>query len=255
MSKEKEIRYYVSESDDFFQVGEKYELSSDYEYIQRGRLARIGSSVLYFFAFIISSVYCRLFLRVRFVGAKKLRLQTGGFFIYGNHTQPVGDVFDPALACAPKRIYTVVSVANMHLPVIGRLLRPLGALPLPSTLSQTKRFNSAIRERIESGHPVVIYPEAHLWEYYSGIREFSDASFTYPVSLEVPSYTLTLTYQERGEGKKPDITAFVDGPFYGEGASRRERMRDLHDKVYGAMRERAESYTSCEYIKYVKRDI
>ncbi len=253
MKKRDEVRYYSSESDDFFQVGEHYKLEDGYRYIQTGFFEKLWSTLLYYIALPVSSVYCRLFLHVKFVGRKKLREQRGGFFIYGNHTQPIGDVFDPAIACSPRRIYTVVSVANMHLPGIGGLLRPLGALPLPDTLSLTKKFNLAIKKRIDDGHPVVIYPEAHLWEYYSGIRDFSEASFTYPVSLDVPVYTLTLTYQKRKNGKKPGITAFVDGPFLGVGESRHEKMLDLRDKVHTAMSERAEKYTDCEYIKYVRK--
>lgn len=253
MRDENRTRYYETESDDFFQVGEEYVLEDGYEYVPSGFFARIWSSIVYFVAFIVSSVWCRVFLHVRFVGNQKIRRGRCGCFVYGNHTQPVGDVFDPALACAPRRIYTVVSVANMHLPGIGKILRPLGALPLPSTFSQTKEFNSAIRKRIEEGHPVVIYPEAHLWEYYSGIRSFSDASFTYPVTLGAPVYAMTTTYRSRGEGKRPRITVYFDGPFYPEGESRRAKTRDLRDKVYRTMCARAEAHTDCEYIKYVKK--
>lgn len=253
--KSERVRYYTTPQDDFFQVGESYTLDEDYKYLQEGFFARLGSAIVYGLAFAISSIYCRLFLHVRFEGTRKLREQRGGFFIYANHTQPVGDVFDPALACAPKRIYTVVSVANMHLPVIGKLLRPLGALPLPSTLKKAREFNEAIRKRAESGHPIVIYPEAHLWEYYTGIREFSDASFTYPVSLGMPIYTMTTTYQSRGAGKgrKPRITIYVDGPFLPEGKTRREMTASLRDAAYGTMSRRAMVHNTCEYIKYVKK--
>lgn len=254
MNKSNRIRYYESESDDFFQVGEEYKLEDGYEYISKNLIYRVFSEILYHIALVISSLYCRLFLHVRFEGCEKLRKQKGGFFIYGNHTQPVGDVFDPAIACFPKRIYTVVSVANMHLPFIGKILRPLGALPLPDTLSETKKFNSAVRQRISEGHPVMIYPEAHLWEYYSGVRRFPASSFTYPVSLNIPVYALTATYQSRGKGKKPRITVYADGPFYAEGNSRKEKMQYLHDAVYTAMCARVKAHTNCEYIKYVKKE-
>lgn len=250
--KDERVRYYQSDSDDFFQTGETYHLSDDYRWIRKDFGSRFLSGLIYGLALIFSSVYCRLFLHVRIVGAGKLRRQKGGFFLYGNHTQPVGDVFDPALACFPKRIYTVVSAANLFLPVIGRLLPYLGALPIPSSFHGMKEFTSAIEHRIRSGHPVVIYPEAHLWEYYTQIRPFSDTSFKYAVGLGVPSYSMTTTYQKRKFGKKPRITVYVDGPFAVEGANKRQAAALLRDQIFSQMQERAKS-SSYAYITYLRK--
>ncbi len=247
-------RYYKSFEDDFYQTGEKYTLDKDYEYLPRNMAERIISSVVYGLAFVFSSIYCRVFLHVRFVGANKLRRERGAFFLYGNHTQPIGDVFNPALACFPKRIYTVVSPANLHLPFIGKLLRPLGALPLPDSVSGMIKFNQAIDKKINKGHPVIIYPEAHLWDYYTDIRPFGDAAFTYPVKLGVPTYCFTTTYQKRRFGKKPRITVYIDGPFDVIGATRREMATELRMKVFDKMKARAKM-SDIEYIQYVRTEI
>ena len=251
MSKEK-IRYYNSFSDDFFQVGESYKLSDNYKWIKNGIGFKFLSAITYSLALIFSNIYCRLFFHVKIVGAQNLRRQKGGFFLYGNHTQPIGDVFNPALVCFPKRIYTVVGVANMHLPVIGKILPFLGALPIPDTLSGMKMFNSAIVERIKTGHPVIIYPEAHLWEYYTDIRPFSDTSFKYPVNLEVPVFCMTTTYQKRKFRKKPKITIYIDGPFDICVGSKKQRTSYLCEAVQTIMKERAKN-SNCEYIHYIKK--
>lgn len=250
---DKKIRYYESFDEDFFQKDEVYKLEKDYEYIQRKLYKRVISSILYAIAFVFSSVYCRLFLHVRFVGTKKIRDEKGGFFLYGNHTQPIGDVFNPALACFPKRIYTVVSPANLHLPVIGKLIRPLGALPLPNSLTGMKNFNRAVEIRIKDGHPVVIYPEAHLWDYYTDIRPFREAAFTYATRIGAPVYCFTSTYQKRKIGKKPRITIYIDGPFSSDAKDKRERAKELCSKVWEQMKSRAE-LSDYEYIKYVKKE-
>ena len=251
MSKEK-IRYYESFSDDFFQVGESYKLSDNYKWIKNGVGFKFLSALTYSLAIIFSNIYCRLFLHVKIVGAKNLRRQKGGFFLYGNHTQPIGDVFNPALVCFPKRIYTVVGVANMHLPVFGKILPYLGALPIPDTLSGMNMFNSAVEERIKTGHPVIIYPEAHLWEYYTHIRPFSDTSFKYPVNLDVPVFCMTTTYQKRKFGNKPKITIYVDGPFDICDGSKKQRTSNLCEAVQTQMNERAKN-SNCEYIHYIKK--
>lgn len=250
--KTKKTRYFESYDEDFFQQNKKFTLEKGYEYIQKSALQRIISSAVYGIALIFSNVYCRLFLHVRFVGAKKLRDEKGGFFLYGNHTQPIGDVFNPALACFPKRIYTIVSPANLHLPVIGKLIRPLGGLPLPDTLSGMKEFNRAIEQRIGEGHTIVIYPEAHLWDYCTDIRPFKEASFVYPVKLDVPVYCFTTTYQRKKFGKKPRITIYVDGPFFSSAEEKREKASDLCSKVRAQMKERAQM-SDYQYIEYIKK--
>jgi len=250
--KDKGVRYYSSYDEDFFQAGEKYELKKDYEYINRNLLFRILSSLIYLFALVFSLIYCKLFLHVKFIGAKKLKKEKGGFFLYGNHTQPIGDVFNPGLMCFPKRVYTVVSVANMHLPIIGKLLKPLGALPVPEKISQLRQFTNAIKERYLSGNPIVIYPEAHLWDYYTDIRPFSETSFRFPADLNARVYCFTTTYQKRRFGKRPKITVYIDGPFFSDAEDTRTRSRELCEKCTVKMKKRAECSTY-QYIRYEKR--
>lgn len=248
-----QIRYYKTVSDDFFQVGKTYRLPKDYRWIRKDMGTRILSHVLYALALLFSSVYCRLFLHVTFKGAKQLRRHKGGCFLYGNHTQPIGDVFHPALACFPKRIYTVVSVANLHLPVIGRLLPYLGALPIPDTLHGMRDFRAAVEQRVRTGHPVVIYPEAHLWEYYTGIRPFGATSFQYPADLGIDVFCMTTTYQKRKHSRKPKITVYLDGPFPADGDTAKQRVIELRDAVYETMKMRAKN-SNCEYIRYQQAD-
>lgn len=247
----KRIRYYETYTDDFFDDGGSYSFPENYKWIRRDFLSRVASAVIYALALIFSNIYCRLFLRVRIKGAGKVRRHKGGFFVYANHTQPIGDVFDPALACFPKRIYVIVSKANLALPVIGKLLPYLGALPIPDTLDGMRRFGSAVKTRVDGGHPVVVYPEAHLWDYYTKIRPFPDSAFSFPVRNDKDVFCMTTTYQSRGEGKRPRITLYVDGPFRAEGENTRERSRSLRDRVYAAMSDRSRM-SDCEYVKYVR---
>lgn len=252
MSKQR-VRYYKTFEDDFFQVGKEYTLNPDYKWIKTDFKSRFLSVLIYSLAIIFANVYCRLFLHVRIKGAKVLRKQKGGFFLYGNHTQPIGDVFNPALACFPKRIYTVVGVANMHLPIISKILPYLGALPIPDTLGGMKEFNKSIEKRITDGHPVIIYPEAHLWEYYTRIRPFPETSFKYAVNLNAPVFCMTTTYQKRKIGKKPKIAIFIDGPFEATSKTKKEQAFEIKEKVYNCMSERVKA-SDCEYIKYVQKN-
>lgn len=252
--KRERIRYYSEYTDDFdLTANQDFKLPENYEWVKKGFFSRVLSGVVYAAALIFGGLYCKCFLHVKIKGKKKLRKAKDGFFIYGNHTQPVGDVFIPALCAFPKRIRTVVSTANYGIPVIGKILPYLGALPVVNSLHGMKELNKAIEYRIKKGNPVVIYPEAHVWEYYTGIRPFAATSFTYPVKLEKSVYTATVTYKKSKFFKRPRAEVFIDGPFLGEGQTVKEKAASLRDQVFSKMNERAKN-SDFEFIKYEKRE-
>ncbi len=246
------VRYYSSFNEDFVETKDQnYVLPEDYEYDRRGFFFKLVSGIVYGTAYIVSKVWCRLFLHVRFKGREKMKGYRG-YFIYGNHTQPVGDVFIPALASSPRRIYTVVSPANMALPVIGKILPHLGALPLPQTLSGMRRFTAAMEKRLDDGKVVTVYPEGHVWEYYEGIRPFVKGAFSYPVKYKRPVFSMTVTYKKRRRGR-PAATVYIDGPFMpDESLGARASASKLEARVRFAMEERS-AECDAEYIEYIKK--
>lgn len=247
----KRIRYYSSYEDDFIESkNQEYKIPDGYRWIRNDALSRILSTLIYGAAVIFGSIYSFLHLRLRYKERKKLR----GALIFGNHTQPVGDIFIPALASLPTGIYVVVSPANYGIPIIGRLLPYLGALPLSDTLSGTRKLSEAIGEHLRKGKNVVIYPEAHVWEYYTGIRPFSESSFRFAVKFRAPVYCTTVTYKKGRFGKRPKTEVFIDGPFYAdETLGAKAAAKKLRDEVYETMRKRSENSTY-EYIEYKKRE-
>ena len=249
----KKIRYYNSYTDDFEQsANQNFKLPQDYKWVKTDIVSKFLSGLIYGLAVIFGGLYCRLFLHVRIKGRKKLNDINGRCFIYGNHTQPVGDVFIPALCVLPKRIYTVVSTANYGIPVIGKILQYLGALPIVDTVSGIKELNRAIEYRLNKNHPIVIYPEAHVWEYYTDIRPFADTSFKFPVKYNAPSFAMTVTYKKSKLFKRPIAEVYLDGPFYSSGDTAKERVKALHDTVYETMKTRAKE-SNCEYIRYKEK--
>ena len=231
-------------------------ISRDYEYISKNPFKIIGSFIAYrLIATPIAFLYSKIRLCQRTRNRRTLGLiKKQGFFLFANHTQDIGDAFMPHIAIFPKRAYTVVHPNNVSMPVLGRINRSLGALPIPSEIRGLRPFSSAIGERIRQGYAVVIYPEAHIWPYYVGIRDFPDTAMKYPVDLGAPSYTMTNTYKKRKIGLRPKVVTYIDGPFYPNTAlSKREQVRELRDRIYETMRERSLE-SDCEFIRYVKNE-
>ena len=107
----KKINYYKTYNDDFVQSQDQnYKLPQDYKWIHNNILYKTCSRILYFLAYILSLFYCKLFLHIKIKNRQILKkYEKQGYFLYGNHTQPVGDVFSPAHICKTKRIYVIRS--------------------------------------------------------------------------------------------------------------------------------------------------
>lgn len=250
MKGRKEIVYRSFSEDVVFSADQRYTLPPDYRWVEDSPAAVRRSRLLYKIAVAFACVYCPLVLRVKVVGKEKLPKQ-GSVYLYGNHTQPMGDAFTPAWICGGKRrIYVPISPANLGIPVLGRLLPYLGGLPVPEEGQGFKRFLRAMERRTEEGGVMVVYPEAHVWPYYTGIRPLDSAAFAYPVWWNCPSYCMTTTYQKPKWGKKPRITVYIDGPFRPDpAASRKKQKEQLRQQIYGTMLERSKE-SNYAYYQY-----
>lgn len=250
----KKVYYYKNYTDDLIvSKNQHYKLKKDYKWINNNIFYKICSWLIYYFAYVISWFYCKFFLHVKIENRKILdEYKNQGYFLYGNHTQPIGDVFIPVHVCKNKRIYTIASTANLGIPVIGKILPMLGALPIPETVKDTEKLYEAIQKRIEEEKCIVIYPEAHVWEYYTKIRPFPATSFKFPIKCNTPSFVITTTYYKRKFGKKPEIKVYVDGPFtVNQELNKREQQENLKNQIYQCMENRSKNSTY-EYMEYKK---
>jgi len=185
---------------------------------------------------------------------KAFKKRGEGCYMYGNHTQATGDPLTPNVFCLPKRVSFVVHANNVSMPVLGAINPYLGAIPLPDDSEAFRNFSACIKGRIERGDALIIYPEAHIWPYYTGIRPFPDMSFGYPARSGAAVFCFTNTYKKRGGLRKPAQVTYIDGPFYPDtDLPLKERTRKLRDQIYRTMCERAK-LSDAEPIKYIKID-
>ena len=254
----REIIYYTDEINDEFSLAKiaPRKIDGSYVYCHDSLFKKFTRFFWYrIVAMPIAFLYCKIKFHFRAVNAKVLKkAKKSGCFLYGNHTQDIGDAFLPNLLNASKSKYFIVHPKNVSMKVLGKITPSLGALPLPDDRAAYANFLKAIERRISEKKAIVIYPEAHIWPYYTGIRPFPDTSFHYPVKLGVPAFLFVNTYQKRKFSAKPKTVTYVDGPFYpDEKLPPVERKKDLRDRVYKRMCELAKNST-VERIKYIKKD-
>lgn len=252
----KKVVFYHDELHDEF-AGDHIEakkIDEHYRYVREGFFGTLLHAFWYrIIATPLAFCYLKLHFGHRIIGKEKLKEAGGdGYFLYGNHTHNLADALVPTMIATPRDAFVIVHANNVSMPVLGRITPYLGALPLPDDAAAGKHFLAAVRHHVTKKRCVMIYPEAHIWPYYTDIRPFTDASFRYPVNCEKPVYCLTNTYQKRKCRETPRLVTYLDGPFYPDAAlSKKERQKALRDQVYRTMKERAKENTVC-LITYIR---
>ena len=260
---EERVFYYVSEEDDPIKTDEQEKkeevrLPEGYEFIPKNIFMRMYSAVLFRTFWVFGQWYERRYWQVKFHGREKLKKARGkGYVIYANHTNPFHDVFGPAVA-ADRRIFTIISPVNLKVPGIGKFLPLIGGLPLGKTKAEKAAFHAAADKRLEQRNCLVVYPEAHVWPYYTGVRKFpaGDRSFTYAARNGLPVFTMTTTYHKRTKGERelPRMDVYIDGPFWPDSKKSEEENRaELAKKAYDSMVKYSKK-NSYEYFQYRKSD-
>ena len=256
--KEQEIYYYSDELNDEFSGSHitPRVIDEKYKYLHKN----IFWNLAHFFLHNVLSVpikvlYAKLKFRIKYIGKEKLKkYKKEGYFVYANHTQVFADTFLTSNVIYPKRNYLIVNPENVSMKFLGNFVQMFGAIPIPTGRDGMKNFLTAIKYHIQKGHSITIYPEAHIWPYYTKIRPFKSVSFKYPIELDKPVFCITNTYQKR-EKNKVKITSYIDGPFFvnKDLETKQEQKKDLRNRVYNQMDERSKN-SNFEFIKYEYKD-
>lgn len=229
-------------------------IDETYKYSSKNLIWRIAATILYYvLAIPVAYLYGKLKFSLKIRNKKVLRpYRKQGYFLFGNHTQVPGDGFFQALVSFPKKNYVIVNADNVSLKGTEQMMLMVGAMPLPTTMKGYKNFLHTLDERCRMGSSIVIYPEAHIWPYYTGIRPFPQTAFSYPIREDKPIFTFTVVYKERKYRRTPRVEIMVDGPFFTEDRlSTKKAEKVLRDVAYNQMVKRA-SESNCKYYDYIK---
>ena len=236
----KKIIYYQDEiNDDFASTNINTKpLRENYIYVHKNIIWRAAAFVLYrIIAQPLVFAFVKIAYHQRFENKSVLKAaKNSGAYIYANHTNSLADAFIPNILRHSKKGYIVVGPDAMSIPCMNNIIEMLGGIPLGTTLKQNKETVRCIKQRIAQKNLVTIYPEAHIWPYFTQIRPFLDASFRYPAETGKPVFAFTVTYHKRFLTALPRTVVYIDGPFFADPSKKtRENQAMLRDKVYEAM--------------------
>ena len=256
---EKKVVYYSDPlNDDFASTNIKASVvDKNFKFIHKNIFWRLAAfSLFYFFAVPVLWFYAILFRRVKYVNKKAFKkLKHQKAFLYGNHTAYMLDACAPNFASFPARSKIVVSPDTVSIKGIKNLTQMLGALPIPNDIAGYKNFYKAVEHYHKKFH-IAIYPEAHIWPYYTGVRPFLDTSFSFPVSLNAPVIAFCVCYSKPkglfANLRKANVTVHISDPIYPDkNKSCKQAKKELRDKVYNFMLETTKKYSTYSPIDYL----
>lgn len=252
---EPKVTYYSKTTDDFAGTNiTTQKVDATFPFIHKNILWRVAAFLLYYvIALPLVTLYIRAVNRTKFVNRKSLRKIKGGFFLYGNHTH-WSDAYLPHVVAAMKRTYIIAGPDAVSIKGIRDIVQMLGAIPVPTQINGMRQFMEAVRRRCGEGGCVAVFPEAHIWPYYTGIRPFPATSFAYPAEMGVPVVAMVTVYRKSRLFKTPARTVILSDPICAEpGMSLRETQRYFHQRVSDFIAQKVSSPDNYSYIRYEQK--
>ena len=235
-------------------------LRANFKYDNKNIFYRIGSWCLYFLVAIpILNTY-NFFKRHKVENRKVIRkLKKQGFVVYMNHVTDLDPLYLMGfiLGYHHRRAYVIAGLDAFSIKGVSWIVKGLGGLPVPENYQNAKDLKHKIKDVLEDKNQVLcVYPEEHIWPYFTGIRPFKATSFRYSVDHNVPAVPIVTVFESRKKwNKKPKPRFIICEPIYPDMSieNRSERSQKLRDDVYNQMVKVSSSYPNDEYIRYIKR--
>ena len=247
-------------NDDFDQVGlSRPPVPEGYKYKRTNPIYNFFAGILYhLIAKPIMGFYC-LLKGIRVKGRRNLKeLKGKGAYIYSNHTTMTDILKFQSYVCFFRKRVNILGYSDsLSMPIVRGIERALGYLPVPlkGDLNNLLALSDACNYYISKGQFVLIYPEAHIWPYYTKIRNFPEGSFNYPARNMSPVVPAVTTWRKSKLCKKPKQTIYIGEPIFPiEDKDAVWNREYLHQATLEAMKKLSESVNQYEYIKYVKKE-
>ncbi len=213
-----------------------------YRFINRNIFFRIGSWLLFYvIAIPLLDIVSLLFFGLKIHGKKNLRYLKGGAVTVTNHVHYLDT---PMVACTlfPRKPLFATLKSNLEIPVIRRLIRLLGGVPIPESPKALHAFLESMRVQLLKGRIVHFYPEASLWPWYDGLRPFKNGAFHLAVKSGVPVVPMVFTFRD-SKGlfsklrKRPLVDLIIGKPKYpAQSGTERKKMLEMRKAVQNAMK-------------------
>lgn len=217
-----------------------FEIKDNYNYVLNNPLFKLISNILSLPIFIILYIIDKIFLGFCIINKDKI-VEDKGFVSISNHIHYL-DCTLIGLIYYPSRVHYPTIEENFKIPFVRKLIRLLYAMPIPKERTKKDRFYSQINKAFNNKFILHMYPEAAMWPYYEGIRDFKYGAFKIAVDANVCVQPIKFVFT-KSDGvyklykRKKRICAVVLDPLYPNmELEYRDRIKDLRDRAYESMK-------------------
>lgn len=170
-------------------------LKDNYHFFKHHFLYHIISFILRFITIFLTNIYMYIWLGYRIKNRKNYHKVKGGCIMVANHIMPMDGFIIPS-TFFPKMTYVLSLQSNLGLPLFGKFITLIGAVPIPEKRNQLKRFSEELVWKANKGGRILIYPEAALIPFCDHIRPFKKGAFRYALLSEKPIIPLVWTFHK-----------------------------------------------------------
>ena len=217
-----------------------FEINNNYDYVLNNPMFKLISNILSLPIFIILYIIDKIFLGFYVINKDKI-VKDKGFVSISNHIHYL-DCTLIGLIYYPNRVHYPTIEENFKIPFVRKLIRLLYAMPIPKDRIKKNRFYLQINKAFKCKFILHMYPEAAIWPYYEGIRDFKYGAFKIAVDANVCVQPIKFVFTKpkglyKVYKKKKRICAVVLDPLYPNmKLEYRDRIKDLRDRTYESMK-------------------
>lgn len=178
-----------------------------------------------------------LFYGFHIHGREHLRQVRNGAVVICNHVHPMDCTMVP-YAVFPHTVSFMAMRDNFRIPLIGYLIRALGAVPLPEHSSGMPAYFRSAVQQLEKGEWIVCFAEGVLYPYCKRLRPFHAGGFLMASMAQVPVVPIAITFRPRRGlfrlfGRKPLMELHILPP--STAPSQRRDYAQWKDDVHAQM--------------------
>ena len=254
-------RYYSGFDEDFMhtKIVKNVVVDEKYQYIPKNPFVRGFRNLMYYtLGYPGVKLIDRFSYGVKVYGKKNLK-GIKGALIVGNHSNEFDGSFAIVEVSGPRKCYVIANKDAIEVPVARLFTKAFGALPVPDNNKGLANLNQSVVKMLQKGSRVAIFPEAHIWPYYTGLRPFASVGFHYAVKADVPVIPFAVSYRLRkGKNKmakKPQVNITILKPIYPDkNKTLAENKTYLAKMAYEQIKEVLDKANSPKLYDYIKKE-
>lgn len=201
----------------------------------------LRKAFFYLFVAPVLYLYIKVYLNTKYIDrskAKPIRKSKRGGVVVVNHVHNLDAPMTAHVTWPKKEIYTTLP-DNLVDKRFGFLVRILGGVPIPTTVSETKIFFYILAKEMRRGKLIHFYPEGHLEKECSYLRPFKNGAFTLAADNDSPILPIVIKFIKKDKGFRKRKTLIITGdPIYpNANIKKRDLAQQLKEETFNQMEE------------------